>query len=156
MENDRDAIVRRPLTGDAAEFARTAPWAEAVETPPGARLLFLSGQSPSPVDPEASEDDPRRYGDMEAQTRSTLQNLAAALARSNCTTGDVVKTTAFLVGEARFGGRPDLEGFGRAWREVFGSADQPDLPARSRVIVAGLMHPAWLVEIEAIAARPRP
>jgi enamine deaminase RidA (YjgF/YER057c/UK114 family) len=41
-----------------------------------------------------------------------------------------------------------------AYREYFGTAAQPNRPARSTMEVAGLVDPDWLVEIEVTAARP--
>ena len=132
------------------EHSQAAPWSESVEIPAGAPLLFVSGQVPPVVDATQPIESQAAYGDMETQTRGVLRRLEAKLANAGYTMRDLVKATAFMVGEARFGGRPDLEGFGRAWREVFG----PDmLPARSRIEVVRLMNPAWLVEIEAVAAK---
>ena len=41
-----------------------------------------------------------------------------------------------------------------AYREFFGTAGQPNRPARSTMQVAGLVDPGWLVEIEVTAAAP--
>ena len=43
-----------------------------------------------------------------------------------------------------------------AYREFFGTAAQPNRPARSTMQVAGLVDPGWLVEIEVTAAGPAP
>jgi enamine deaminase RidA (YjgF/YER057c/UK114 family) len=40
----------------------------------------------------------------------------------------------------------------RAYRERFGTAQQPNKPARSTMQVSGLVDPGWLVEIEVTAA----
>lgn len=55
--------------------------------------------------------------------------------------GDVVRTRMFIVDP------DDADDVGRAHREVFGSAD----PAATMVVVAGLLDPAWRVEIEVTA-----
>jgi enamine deaminase RidA (YjgF/YER057c/UK114 family) len=47
----------------------------------------------------------------------------------------------------------DFAGMMTAFREKFGTVDQPLKPARSTMEVAGLVDPGWLVEIEATAAR---
>jgi len=107
---------------------------------------------PPVVDQAAAIESRAAYGDMETQTRGVLRRLQDKLANAGYGTGDIVKLQAYLVGEERFGGRPDLEGFGRAYREIF-TADR--LPARTRIEVLRLMNPAWLVEIEAVAAKPR-
>jgi enamine deaminase RidA (YjgF/YER057c/UK114 family) len=41
-----------------------------------------------------------------------------------------------------------------AYREFFGTAAQPNLPARSVMQVGALVAPGWLVEIEVTAVRP--
>jgi enamine deaminase RidA (YjgF/YER057c/UK114 family) len=142
-------LVRRADT-TPTEHSAAAPWSESVEAPAGARLLYVSGQVPPVVDARAPIEERAAYGDMETQTRGVLKRLADKLANAGYAMGDLVKLQCFLVGEARFGGRPDLEGFGRAWREVFAAED---LPARTRIEVVRLMNPAWLVEIEAVAAK---
>lgn len=144
-------IIRRADT-TPTEHALQAPWLESVTVPAGAALLFVSGQIPPVADARYGLEDRRAYGNMETQTLGVLERLDAKLRAAGFTLGDIVKLTAFLVGEEEFAGRPDLEGFGRAYRRFFGTADQPHLHARTRVQVASLMNPAWLVEIEAVAA----
>lgn len=142
-----------PLTRRAdttpTEHAAAAPWSESVEVPPGARWLHVSGQVPPVIDAAAPIESRAAYGDMEQQTRGVLARLLDKLDAAGFEPSDIVQVTGYLVGEKQFEGRPDLEGFGRAWREVF----EADLPARTRVQVERLMNPAWLVEIESVAAR---
>ncbi|MBI3513797.1 MAG: hypothetical protein HY060_07025 [Proteobacteria bacterium] len=142
-------LVRRADT-TPTEHSAAAPWSESVEIPAGARLLYVSGQVPPVVDPAAPIEARAAYGDMETQTRGVLKRLEAKLANAGYTMADLVKLQCFMVGEERLGGRLDLEGFGRAYREFFG---RDDLPARTRIEVVRLMNPAWLVEIEAVAAK---
>lgn len=40
------------------------------------------------------------------------------------------------------------------YTQFFGTAEQPNLPARSAMIVDQLVNPNWLVEIEVTAVRP--
>ena len=42
----------------------------------------------------------------------------------------------------------DFDGFMAAYSQFFGTAEQPNLPARSTVQVAGLVQPGMLVEVE--------
>jgi 2-iminobutanoate/2-iminopropanoate deaminase len=81
-------------------------------------------------------------GDVAAQTRRTLLNLAAVLSAGGASLHDVVKTTVFLV---------DMKDF-TAMNEVYGEVFGESPPARSTVAVAGLPAGAR-VEIEAIAVR---
>ena len=62
--------------------------------------------------------------------------------------GDVVAMTVYLVGDPAKGNRMDFDGFMAAYSQFFGTAEQPNLPARSTVQVAGLVQPGMLVEIE--------
>ena len=144
-------IIRRADT-KPTEHALQAPWLESVTVPAGSTLPFVSGQVPPVVDDSFAIEDRRAYGDMEVQTEGVLRRLDAKLRAAGFTLDDVVKRTAFLVGQPELEGRPELEGFGRAYRRHFGTADQPRLHARTRIQVASLMNPAWLVEIEAVAA----
>jgi enamine deaminase RidA (YjgF/YER057c/UK114 family) len=66
--------------------------------------------------------------------------------------GDVVKMNVFLVGDSATG-KMDFKGFMEAYTRFFGTADQPNLPARSAVQVAGLAAPGVLVEIECVLAQ---
>ncbi|PKL74356.1 MAG: hypothetical protein CVV27_20915 [Candidatus Melainabacteria bacterium HGW-Melainabacteria-1] len=79
-------------------------------------------------------------GDVKAQAKQALQNLAIVLKASGCSLSDVVKTTVFL---------KDIRDFA-AVNEVYGSFFQKDFPARSAIQVAALPKDG-LVEIEAIA-----
>jgi enamine deaminase RidA (YjgF/YER057c/UK114 family) len=144
-------LIRRADT-TPTEHSQAAPWSESVEVPAGLPLLFVSGQVPPAIDPHGPVEARATYGDMETQTRGVLQRLKAKLENAGYTMRDIVKLTGYMVGEERFGGRPDLDGFGRAYREFFAS---DNLPARTRVEVVRLMNPAWLVEIEAVAAKAR-
>jgi 2-iminobutanoate/2-iminopropanoate deaminase len=81
-------------------------------------------------------------GDVGAQTRRALLNLAAVLSAGGAGLRDVVKTTVFLVD------MNDFAVMNQVYAEVF--ADSP--PARSTVAVAALPAGAR-VEIEAIALR---
>jgi enamine deaminase RidA (YjgF/YER057c/UK114 family) len=47
----------------------------------------------------------------------------------------------------------DFEGFMAAYSQHFGTKEQPNLPARSTVQVAGLVAPGMLVEVEVQLAK---
>jgi len=82
-------------------------------------------------------------GDAEAQVRQVFANLATALAAAGSGMEHLVKLTVFLI---------DLGDLGvfRAVRDEHIDTARP--PASSLVQVAGLVHPAFRVEIEALAA----
>ncbi|MGB3769286.1 MAG: hypothetical protein WA947_22230 [Phormidesmis sp.] len=44
-------------------------------------------------------------------------------------------------------------GFMAGYTQFFGTEEQPNLPSRSAMQIAGLVNPGWLVEIEVVAVR---
>lgn len=131
------------------------PILSGVTVPAGAAYLFLSGQVPAPVDSSKPQTDPAAYGDTRVQAISVFRKIDALLKAQNYTLGDVVKLTVFLVGDPKLGGKQDFNGFQEAYRQFFGTAEQPNIVARSTVQVSALANPAFLVEIEATAAKVR-
>ena len=130
------------------------PIAQAVEIPAGNDLVFVSGAGPDIADKNADKDTPAAYGDTKTQTLSTLKKIEATLKSMNLTMKDVVKMQVFVVGDPALGGKLDFAGMMDSYKQFFGTAEQPNLPARSALKVAGLANPGWLVEIEVTAVRP--
>ena len=130
-----------------------APIMGSVEVPPGSRLIYVSGTVPDVADATAPQGSVERYGDTAAQTRSVLRKVEAQLRQHGLGLGDVVMMRVFLVAPP---GQPrmDFAGMMTAYREFFGTAAQPNRPARSTMQVGGLVDPGWLVEIEVTAAAP--
>ena len=129
-----------------------SPISTSVSVPTGSRLVYVSGTVPEVVDANAPERSVARFGDTEAQTRSVLRKVEAALKDQGLGLGDVVMMRVFLVappGQAEM----DFAGMMRGYRGFFGTAAQPIKPARSTMQVAGLVDPGWLVEIEVTAAK---
>ncbi len=124
----------------------------AVTIPPGAEIVMLSGQLASPIDP-AKTDGVEAYGDTKMQTISTFNKIKAALEKLGYSMSDVVKLTVFVTGDPKLDGKMDFAGFNAGYRQFFGTAENPNLVARSTVQVAGLVSPNFLIEIEAIAAK---
>jgi reactive intermediate/imine deaminase len=101
-------------------------------------MVAISGQVPLDADGRlVGPDDPR------AQTRQVFVNLVAALDAAGASLAHVVKLTVFLTNMS------DLADF-RAVRDEFVDPQRP--PASSLVQVSGLVHPAFRIEIEALAA----
>jgi enamine deaminase RidA (YjgF/YER057c/UK114 family) len=84
-------------------------------------------------------------GDVEAQTRRTLDNLASALAKAGSSLEQVLKTTVYVAAKDR----SDLV-------RVFDLVEERFAPTRPPSTLLGvslLGYPEQLVEIEAIALR---
>ena len=130
---------------------------QSVTVPAGSTMLYLSGQVPLPIDTTLRTPTDQRtaadYGDTKTQTISTLHKVRRILESRGYTMRDVIKMTVYLVGDPKLGGRMDFAGMNEAFRQFFGSADNPDTVARTTVQVAALAGPGLLVEIEAVAAR---
>ena len=91
----------------------------------------------APVMPDGADPPTDPYG----QARRCLEIVVAALAELGAGPEHVVRTRTYLTRAE------DWEEVGRAHGEVFGQAR----PAATMVVVAGLLDPSWLVEIEADA-----
>jgi reactive intermediate/imine deaminase len=116
---------------------RALPFSEAVRA---GDLLFLSGQIGNL--PGTLELAP---GGIGPETRQTLENVGAILARHGASWRDVVRCTVMLADMAEWG----------AMNEVYVTFFPPDaLPARSALGTSGLALGAR-VEIECTAALPR-
>lgn len=141
------APIRYPIPG--ADF----PIAQAVEIPAGHNLVYVSGQVPTLVNPDADRNSVAAWGDTRVQTTNVLVRIEEILESLELGMGDVVKMQVFLVGDPALEGRMDFRGFMQAYTEFFGTTEQPNLPARSVMQIAGLANPGWLVEIEVVAVR---
>lgn len=128
------------------------PIARAVEVPADKTTVYLSGVVPSPADDKADPNSAEAWGDTKTQTLSVLNTIESTLKDLNLTMGDVVKMQVYLV--APEVASADFAGFMEGYSQYFGNEAQPNLPARSAMIVDALVHPRWLVEIEVTAARP--
>ena len=101
-------------------------------------LLFLSGATARNTEAE--------YGDMAAQTEVILKRMQHILEAEGGTLQNVVKITSFvteITSEA-----------GAATHDVRVKYFGENLPASTRVQVAGLVAPHLKIEIEAIAVLP--
>ena len=143
-----DEVVRHKIPN--SDF----PIAQAVEVPAGKTTVYLSGAVPSVVDEKAEKGSRAAYGDTKAQTVSVFKSIEKTLAGLDLKMGDVIKMQVFLVGDPGKGGKMDFAGFMEGYTQYFGTKEQPNLPSRSVVQVAGLASPAFLVEIEVTAVRP--
>ena len=80
-------------------------------------------------------------GDAGAQSEQVFNNIEAALIAAGAAMSDVTKITAFLVNSE------DYPAYAAARAKAFNAPG----PASSTVFISGLVSPAYLVEVEAIA-----
>jgi enamine deaminase RidA (YjgF/YER057c/UK114 family) len=109
-------------------------YSQAVEVRPGARYLFISGQ----VGMTADGIIPPTFDE---QCRQIYTNIVALLADASMRPSDLVKLTVFLTDPQQ------VLAHGQIRREYLGDHQ----PASSAVVVQTL-NPAWLLEVEAVAA----
>jgi enamine deaminase RidA (YjgF/YER057c/UK114 family) len=145
---DSQKVVRLPLP-DGNDF----PISSAVTVKAGVDTYFLSGALAPVINKDAPKGSVAAYGDTETQTVGALNSIKTTLARLGLTMGDVVKMTIFLVGDPAKDNKMDFAGLMAGYTKFFGTAEQPNKPARSAVMVAALVAPGALVEIEVIAAK---
>jgi enamine deaminase RidA (YjgF/YER057c/UK114 family) len=106
--------------------------------PPSASLVYVGGQNAVNAVGEIVGTD------IAAQTAQAMHNVVAALAAGGATLADVFKLSIYLVQ-----GQPLAAAYGAA-QPFFPRATPP--PTVSVLFVAGLANPAFLIEIEAVAA----
>lgn len=128
------AMERKAVSTDRAPGA-IGPYSQAVRA---GQLLFCSGQIP--LDPASGE--MVGQGDIRAQTRRVMDNLAAVLEAGGSSLAQVVKCTIFVT---------DLGDFAAVNEEYANYFATGAPPARACVEVSALPKGAE-VEIEAIAA----
>jgi 2-aminomuconate deaminase len=102
-------------------------------------FIFVSGTS------ARRADDSIAGKDIRTQTRSVIENIRDILAAAGASLADVVEVSTFLLSMDDFGG----------YNEVYGEFFGYQGPARTTVAVAALPHPQLLIEIKAVAWRPR-
>jgi len=85
-------------------------------------------------------------GDFKVQTQQVLQNMQAALAAADAQLEHVVKWNLYILQ-----GQSLQDGF-EIYQRIWGN--RPNPPAISAMFVAGLAHPDFLLEMDAIAVVP--
>jgi 2-iminobutanoate/2-iminopropanoate deaminase len=131
MTQTRNAIVTSPLLR-----APPGPWSNAIETPAGARQLFTCGLVGVRQDGTVEDG-------IAAQAVRIFENLQLLLAEAGMDMGDVVKITSYLLDLS------EQPAYAKARAPYLGDAR----PAMTLLGVAQLAHPAYRLEVEAIASK---
>lgn len=125
-------MTDRRHASSASPYEASVGFSRAVRV--GDRILVAGT---APIGPDGQT----MHGDAEQQARRCLDIILAAIEELGGRAQDVVRTRSYLVDAA------DQDAVGRAHGERFGRVR----PASTMVVVAGLLDPAWRVEIEAEA-----
>jgi enamine deaminase RidA (YjgF/YER057c/UK114 family) len=133
--------IQTPQSGIA-----TAVWA--------GDTLYLSGQLPSPTTPaDRAATRPAVWGNTQTQADNTFQKIEAILKEQGLGMGDVVMMRVYMVGDPAMDNKLDFAGMNAAYGKYFGTAAQPNKPARTTVQIAALVNPGPLLEIEVQAVK---
>lgn len=135
--------------------APNAAIASSVTVPAGSETIYISGMTPPALNAGAPAGTPPDYGNTETQAMGVFKRLQDALVAQGYSFSDVVMMRVYLVGDPAKGGKLDFEGMMTAYRKFFGTADQPNKPARVTVQVAALAGAGMLCEIEVQAAKKK-
>ena len=131
------ALSERRLISSGSPYERLVGYSRAVRV--GGRV-FVAGCAP--IMPDGGDPPADSYG----QAKRCIEIVERALRDAGGSLSDVVRTRAYLTPAA------DFEGFGRAHGEAFAEIR----PANTTVVVASLVDPRWLLEIEAEAVLAQP
>lgn len=123
--------MARQTVPAVSAFADTVGYCRAVRD---GRHVFVSGTAPVGTNSD----------DVYEQAKRCLAIVVDALRQVGAGPEHVVRTRVYLVDAG------DWEAVGRAHAELFGRHP----PASAMLVVAGLLDPAWKVEIEADALLP--
>lgn len=133
IKNSSDTTVRLPRGTSQAVWAGST--------------LYVSGS----LDPDL-----KQHTTTEQQTAGVLNYLKNFLAREGLTFGDVVMVRVYLGADPAKEGKMDFLGMQNAYKQFFGTPEQPNKPARTTVqVVLPAADSGALVEIDLIAVRSK-
>src|SRR5450432_4024553 len=137
-----------PLTASAQTTKRiplpiaTLPISAAVWA---GNTLYISGW----LDPDI-----KTHPDTKSQTVGIFEDIQKLLVSQKLTLGDVVMMHGYLGADPAKDGKMDFDGMMAGYTQFFGTADQPNKPARTTVqVVLPAGARGGLVEIDLIAVR---
>ena len=117
-------------------------------------MLYLSGQLPNPVTPaDRDKGTAAVYGNTQAQSESVFAKIEGLLKEQGLDMSHVVMMRVYMAADPAMGNKLDFAGMNAAYAKYFGTAAQPNKPARSTFQTAALVAAGALVEIEVQAAR---
>ena len=120
---------------------RNPAYSQAIAVDGKSRTVYVGGQN-------AVDEKGEIVGktDIGAQSERAIENVQIALAAAGAGIEHVVKWNVYIVQGNEL--LPGFQAFQKAW------GDRPNPPTITGLFVAGLAHPDYLVEIDAIAVVP--
>jgi 2-iminobutanoate/2-iminopropanoate deaminase len=112
------------------------PFSPVCVSPPGARLVFISGQASVDASGQIVT------GTFEEEFRRSIDNVRKVLAAAGCSLADVVQTRNYVCDPA------DLPLSNQLYREYFSA------PFPTRTTITSCLPPTLRYEIEAVAIKP--
>jgi enamine deaminase RidA (YjgF/YER057c/UK114 family) len=106
----------------------------------GARMIYLSGQTPADASYRV------RSRDFREQAHAVYDNIELALRSVGASLGNIVKTTTYLTDAVNIPALRDIR------MERYKGLQAP--PANTLLIVSRLAEPEFLIEIDVVAALP--
>ena len=101
------------------------------------KLLFIAGQTASDKNGSVVG-----KGDIEAQTHQVFKNMSAVLQEAGGSLDNLVMTTTYITD------RKYREGYNRVRTQYYKKSS----PTSTLVIITGLAHPDYLIEINGVAS----
>jgi enamine deaminase RidA (YjgF/YER057c/UK114 family) len=119
-------------------------------------MLYLSGQLPTPATPaDREKGTPAVYGTTQTQAENVFGKIQTLLKEQGLGLGDIVMMRVYMAADPAMGNKLDFAGMNAAYNKFFGTAEQPNKPARSTVQVAALVAAGACLEVEVQAARSK-
>jgi enamine deaminase RidA (YjgF/YER057c/UK114 family) len=106
----------------------------------GARMIYLSGQTPTDASYKV------RSSDFHRQAHSVYDNIELALRSAGATLDNIVKTTTYLTDAANIAPLREVR--------MERCKDLQAPPANTLLVVSRLAEPEFLIEIDVVAALP--
>jgi enamine deaminase RidA (YjgF/YER057c/UK114 family) len=115
-------------------------------------VFYTSGFTASALDPTLEDGDYAKYGNTETQALNILEKIKSTLAENSYSLADVFLMHVFVAPDTQ-SGKYDFVGWNNAYKQYFGTEENPTKPVRATVGVATLVNPHKFIEIEVIAAK---
>lgn len=126
-----------------------------VKVPAETDMYFASGIVAYPKDDSKPAGDPERFGNTYEQSVSALNRINDYLGEEGLSLKDVVAMKVYVAPDPANDGKPDFQGWFKAYGEFFNNAEaNPNKVARSTIGVYTLVNPDMLIEVEVRAVYP--